>query len=181
MTGVRAPRLQTKVRPKGDKCTEFLIADFQTEQRELHSYQQVFHRDIGRFCNHQSEINNPQFLAMDSRTAYIALNMMADIGPVSVRALVTVLGSPQAIFQADKGDLLKAEGIGPALVEKIVSQRGRLRPDEELARARKLGYDIITPADVAYPKPLLTIHDPPLAICAARTSRSDEAAVSGTG
>ena len=101
---------------------------------------------------------------MDSRTAYIALNMMEDIGPVSVRALVTALGSPQAIFQADKGDLLKAEGIGPALVEKIMSQRGRLRPDEELARARKRGYEIITPADATYPKPLLTIHDPPLAL-----------------
>ena len=101
---------------------------------------------------------------VDSRTAYIALNMMEDIGPVSVRALVTVLGSPQAIFQANKGDLLKAEGLGPALVEKIVSQRGCLRPDEELARARKRGYEIITPADAAYPKPLLTIHDPPLAL-----------------
>ena len=53
---------------------------------------------------------------VDSRTAYIALNMMEDIGPVSVRFLVTARGSPQAIFQADKGDLLKAEGIGPALV-----------------------------------------------------------------
>ena len=101
---------------------------------------------------------------VDSRTAYIALNMMEDIGPVSVRALVTVLGSPQAIFQANKDDLLKAEGLGPALVEKIVSQRGCLRPDEELARARKRGYEIITPADAAYPKPLLTIHDPPLAL-----------------
>ncbi|MCX6993024.1 MAG: DNA-processing protein DprA, partial [Kiritimatiellaeota bacterium] len=101
---------------------------------------------------------------VDSRTAYIALNMMEDIGPVSVRSLVTALGSPQAIFQAGKDDLFKAEGIGPALVEKIVSQRGRLRPDEELARARKQGYEIITPADATYPKPLLTIHDPPLAL-----------------
>ncbi|MFA5042701.1 MAG: DNA-processing protein DprA [Kiritimatiellia bacterium] len=101
---------------------------------------------------------------MDSRTAYIALNMMADIGPVSVRALVAALGSPQAIFQAAKGDLLGVEGIGPALAAKIVSRRGRLRPDEELARARKLGCDIVTPADATYPKPLLTIHDPPLAL-----------------
>jgi DNA processing protein len=101
---------------------------------------------------------------VDSRTAYIALNMMEGIGPVSVRALVTVLGSPQAIFQANKGDLLKAEGLGPVLVKKIMSQRGCLRPDEELTRARKLGYEIITPADAAYPKPLLTIHDPPLAL-----------------
>lgn len=101
---------------------------------------------------------------VDSRTAYIALNMMADIGPVSVRSLVTALGSPQAIFQADKHDLLKAEGIGPGLAEKIMSQREQLRPDEELARAGKQGYAIVTPVDAAYPKPLLTIHDPPLAL-----------------
>ena len=101
---------------------------------------------------------------VDDREAYIALNMMEDIGPVSVRALVTALGSPPAVFQAGKGDLLKAEGIGPTLADKIVSQRGRLRPDQELARARKRGYEILTPADAAYPQPLLTIHDPPLAL-----------------
>lgn len=101
---------------------------------------------------------------VDARTAYIALNMMEDIGPVSVRALTAVLGSPQAIFEAGKDDLLKAEGVGPGLVAKIVSQRGRIRPDQELERARKRGYEIITPADDTYPQPLLTIHDPPLAL-----------------
>ncbi len=101
---------------------------------------------------------------MDARTAYIALNMMEGIGPVSVRALVAVLGSPQAIFQAGNGDLLKVEGIGPSLVEKILSQRKILKPDEELTRASKKGYAIVTPADGDYPKPLLTIHDPPLAL-----------------
>lgn len=101
---------------------------------------------------------------MDNREAYIALNLMADIGPVSVRSLINVLGSPAAIFQADKAELLKAPGIGSTLAEKIVSQRGRLRPDKELAQAHKLDYEIVTPEDAAYPKPLLTIHDPPLAL-----------------
>ncbi|MBI2437778.1 MAG: DNA-protecting protein DprA [Lentisphaerae bacterium] len=101
---------------------------------------------------------------MDVREAYIALNMMADIGPVSVRALTTALGQPTAIFQAGKTELLKAKGIGSALADKIVSQRGRIRPDKEIARAHKRGYEIVTPVDQAYPKPLLTIHDPPLAL-----------------
>lgn len=111
---------------------------------------------------------------MDSRTAYIALNMMADIGPVSVRALVTALGSPQAIFQARKADLLKTAGIGPALAEKILIQRERLQPDEELARAAKEGYAIITPTDNTYPKPLLAIHDPPLALYVRGTLMPDD-------
>ncbi len=101
---------------------------------------------------------------MDERTAYVALNLMADIGPVGVRALAAALGSPQAIFTAARGELLRAEGIGPAQADKIIAQRANLRPDEESERAARLGARIITPADEAYPRPLLQIHDPPLAL-----------------
>jgi len=101
---------------------------------------------------------------MNAREAYIALNMMEEIGPVGVRALVSKLGSPQAIFTADREKLIEAEGIGRAAVEKIIEQRHAVRPDEELQRAAGLGAEIITPADSGYPKDLARIHDPPLAL-----------------
>ncbi len=101
---------------------------------------------------------------MNERDAYIALNMMADIGPVGVRALAAALGSPQAIFSAAKPDLLRANGIGTAQADKILAQRAQLRPDTETERAAKLGAQIVTPVDDAYPKSLLQIHDPPLAL-----------------
>jgi DNA processing protein len=90
--------------------------------------------------------------------------MMADIGPVGVRSLAAVLGSPQAIFSAGRADLLRAEGIGPAQADKIIAQRDSLQPGAEIERAAKLGAQIITPVDDAYPKPLRQIHDPPLGL-----------------
>lgn len=102
--------------------------------------------------------------ALNERDAYIALNLMADIGPVGVRSLAAALGSPQAIFTADRSGLLRADGIGPAQADKILAQRGQLRPELETERAARLGARIITPVDAAYPKPLLEIHDPPLAL-----------------
>jgi len=101
---------------------------------------------------------------VNEREAYIALNMMEDIGPVGVRALIAKLGSPQAIFEADRDKLIGAEGIGPAAAERIIEQRRGIRPDEELKRAAKLGAEIITPVDGGYPKDLARIHDPPLAL-----------------
>ena len=101
---------------------------------------------------------------MNEREAYIALNMMEEIGPVGVRALISKLGSPQAIFEADREKLLEAEGIGLAAAERIIEQRRAVHPDEELKRAAKLGAEIITPVDSGYPKDLARIHDPPLAL-----------------
>ncbi len=101
---------------------------------------------------------------MNERDAYISLNLMADIGPVGVRSLAAALGSVPAIFTAARSDLLRADGIGPAQADRILAQRDQLRPDEEAGRAAKLGAQIITPADDTYPKVLLQIHDPPLAL-----------------
>ena len=49
---------------------------------------------------------------MTSRLAYIALNMIDNLGPVRVRSLVEALGSPEAILQAGREDLMRARGIG---------------------------------------------------------------------
>ena len=101
---------------------------------------------------------------MNEREAYIALNMMEDVGPVGVRALVALLGAPQAIFDVEQERLLAADGIGRAAAEKIIDQRRRICPADELKRAAGLGTAIVTPADGDYPKNLAQIHDPPLAL-----------------
>jgi len=101
---------------------------------------------------------------MNEREAHIVLNMIEDIGPVGVRALILKLGSPQAILDAGEDQLLNVKGIGPTAAQNIVQQRRIIRPDDELKRAAKLGAEILTPVDSGYPKCLLQIHDPPLAI-----------------
>ncbi|MBN1268470.1 MAG: DNA-processing protein DprA, partial [Kiritimatiellae bacterium] len=101
---------------------------------------------------------------MNERDAYIALNMIDDVGPVRVRAMVAALGSAAAVFEASEQDLLKVEGVGRELVGNILQQRHEVSAADEIAAAQKLGARIITPLDDEYPEPLKSIYDPPLAL-----------------
>ncbi len=101
---------------------------------------------------------------MEQREAYIVLNMIEGLGPVSVRRLIDVLGSPKAILEADREALMEARGVGEKLALKIVVQRDGIDASEEIEKARDSGARIITPMDDEYPSALKTIHDPPLAL-----------------
>lgn len=101
---------------------------------------------------------------MTEREAYIALNMTDLIGPVRARALIEALGSPQAVFSADRVQLLSVKGIGEDVAEALLKQRDSIDPAAEEGRARALGARILTPVDAEYPEPLSKIYDPPLAL-----------------
>ena len=101
---------------------------------------------------------------MDERTAYIALNMMDGVGPVTVRAMSAGLGSVQAIFQATSAELKQCHGIGSGFADKILQQRDSVDPDAEEEKVRALGAQIVTSVDEQYPDCLREIHDPPLAL-----------------
>lgn len=101
---------------------------------------------------------------MQDREAYIVLNMIEGLGPVSVRRLVDALGSPKAILDADREELMKARGVGEKLALKIIVQRDSIDVDAEIRQAAEFGARIITPLDAEYPESLKTIHDPPLAL-----------------
>ena len=99
---------------------------------------------------------------MNEREAYIALNMMEDVGPVTVRALAAELGSALAIFEADPARVCGIAGAGRGIARRIIEQRNSIRIDGELKKADKLGIRIVTPLDGEYPEALSHIHDPPL-------------------
>lgn len=101
---------------------------------------------------------------MTEREAYILFNMMEGIGPVRVRSLAEKLGSVAAIVEAEPEALLKGKGVGPDLAASVAQQRETLDPIAEEERAGELGLWLVTPADAAYPKPLRSIYDPPLAL-----------------
>lgn len=101
---------------------------------------------------------------MDSRQAYIALNMMQGVGPVRVRTLVAALGSPEAILTADRAALLAVAGVGAETVAKILDQRDRIDVAREEERAATVGARLVTQVDAEYPKRLLQIYDPPMAL-----------------
>ena len=101
---------------------------------------------------------------MQERLAYITLNMIEGLGPVSVRRLIDCLGSPRAILEADREALMEARGIGEKLALKILVQRDSIDPEAEMDKAADAGARIITPMDEEYPDSLKAIHDPPLAL-----------------
>jgi len=101
---------------------------------------------------------------MEQRSAYIVLNMIEGLGPVSVRRLIDVLGSPKAILEADRDALMEARGVGEKLALKIIVQRDSIDFKKEVEKAADFGARIITPVDDEYPDALKTIHDPPLAL-----------------
>ena len=101
---------------------------------------------------------------MPDRDAYIILNKIEGLGPVSVRRLIDTLGSPKAILEADRETLMEARGVGEKLALKIIVQRDSIDAGEEIDKAAEIGARIITPMDDEYPDALKTIHDPPLAL-----------------
>lgn len=111
---------------------------------------------------------------MTDREAYIALNLIDQLGPVRVRALASHLGSLSAIFTASESDLRRTPGIGAELAAGIVRQRGEVDPAREETAARRKGAAIVTPADADYPAPLRSLHDPPLALYVVGTLRPED-------
>lgn len=101
---------------------------------------------------------------MNEREAYIALNMMEKVGPVSVRSLVGELGSAGAIFEADKRQLMSASGVAAATAEAILAGREATGWKSEIEKSAALGIRLVAQIDPEYPEQLLAIHDPPLAL-----------------
>jgi DNA processing protein len=112
---------------------------------------------------------------MTSREAYIALNMIDEVGPVRVRALLDRFGSPEAILAASRQDLMQVEGVGADVAGNITSWRDHIDLDAELARIEKAGIRVVTREDADYPKNLREIYDPPLVLYVKGTLAGDDA------
>src|SRR6266850_6971615 len=101
---------------------------------------------------------------MTDTEAFVALNMLPHIGPVRVRRLLEVFGSPQEILRAKPKDLRSVQGIGDDVAESIASWRVHSDPAAEVERARMFGAAIITQNEPSYPALLKQIHDPPMVL-----------------
>ena len=56
---------------------------------------------------------------MTETEAFVALNMLPHIGPVRVRRLLEVFGSPQSILGAKQQELRRVQGIGNDVAESL--------------------------------------------------------------
>jgi DNA processing protein len=100
---------------------------------------------------------------MDRSSLYwwLALNRIPGVGQVIFKRLLDRFGSPEAVFQAARGELLEIEGIRRHSVQAVL----RFRPDPEIERELeeldRLEIGVLILTDPLYPSMLAHIPDPP--------------------
>ncbi len=103
-------------------------------------------------------------MRMDSREAFIALNMIEGVGPIRVRSLLEHFGEAPKILAATKSALLRVPNIGEDTAEKIAAWEKSVDLAGELKRIADFGCHVLISSDDDYPPLLREIYDPPLVI-----------------
>jgi DNA processing protein len=98
---------------------------------------------------------------MESREAFVALNMIEHVGPVRVRQLLEHFGDAPQILSASKSQLLRVRGIGEETAESIASWEKSVDLAAEMKRITDSGCEIVVQSDAHYPELLREIYDPP--------------------
>ena len=93
--------------------------------------------------------------------ASMSLHLAAGIGPRLRTALVEHFGTPADVLRASPAQLRQVRGMGPTLVDTIVTASDLTAAMEEIQRCRDLQIELVEVADSNYPALLREIADPP--------------------
>jgi len=97
---------------------------------------------------------------MDSDLAYLVLNMLPGIGPVTVRKLLARFDSAAAILQEDPARLQTV--VSERIAQTLAHWEDHVDLDQELGKVEAMGAQLITWDSESYPPLLREIHDPPI-------------------
>src|SRR5213595_794906 len=101
---------------------------------------------------------------MNTTEACIALNMLPTVGPVRLRKLLQVFGTPERVLTVKRHELRAVEGIGGEVADQIASWESTVDLPAELNRIRDFGATVITQELPSYPRSLREIHAPPIVL-----------------
>jgi DNA processing protein len=102
---------------------------------------------------------------LSERQAFLALNALPNIGPITLnRLLVELGGDPAAVLAAPRKRLETVKGVGPVIAETLEHWREHFDVPREELRMAQSGADFITTRDAGYPTLLKEIHDPPIGL-----------------
>ena len=101
---------------------------------------------------------------MDTREAFVALNLIEGVGPIRVRQLLEHFGEAPAVLRASPIQLRQVKGIGPDTAEAIANWEKTINLSAELKRIEEFGCKIIIANDPEYPELLREIYDPPVVL-----------------
>jgi DNA processing protein len=96
--------------------------------------------------------------------AYIALNMVAHLGPIRLRKLLERFQDPQRILEANRAELQSVEGLPAPAVNAILAWESEIDLAGEVHRIKEYGAKILTQEDPFYPRLLREIYDPPIVL-----------------
>lgn len=97
---------------------------------------------------------------------WIWLARCQKIGAKKKQALLAHFKTPQAIWNAEKEQLLKVRGIGEKIADEIQKREYRKDLEKYQSYMEKYGIQILTIQDKTYPNQLKQIYDPPVILFA---------------
>jgi len=97
---------------------------------------------------------------MDQKRYWVGFNLARGIGAVRLQALIRYFGDVGSAWQASP-DKLRAAGLGPKVVERLVEIRRSVELDKLCDRIAAQGIQVLTWEDDNYPPHLKEIEQPP--------------------
>lgn len=102
---------------------------------------------------------------LTERQAFLVLNALPNIGPITLNRLLGELGDdPRNVLAADKRQLESVRGVGPVISASIGAWREHFDYAKEEERMAQGSTDFITTRDADYPRLLKEISDPPIGL-----------------
>ena len=98
---------------------------------------------------------------MLQKLPWLALRAVNGVGLVLFQRLVSCFGSPGAVFEASREDLLGVRGVSPAAAQAILDFRDWDRMEAQLQRVKGAGAEVLTWDDPDFPSGLRQIPYPP--------------------
>lgn len=103
---------------------------------------------------------------MTSREAYLILNALPHVGPVTLRRLLERFPGPEEILSAQERDLRQVQGVGPEIAKSICDWENQFDLEAESAKLEKHSVRVVMPDDPEYPPLLKETYDPPVILYA---------------
>lgn len=102
---------------------------------------------------------------LTERQAFLVLNALPNIGPITTNRLCEELGGdPRAIFTTALKRLETVKGVGPVISRTLAQWDEHFDLAREEKKLAETGATFVTTRDDAYPKLLRQIHDPPIGL-----------------
>ena len=97
---------------------------------------------------------------MSARKYWVGFNIVPNIGPAKVRALLDHFGDLEVAWHADHASLVQA-GLDRRAINSLIETRARLDLDAEMAKLERHRVRVLTWEDDEYPSLLRQIYGPP--------------------